>query len=390
MVPALFVFGDSIMDVGNNNDLPLSVARAILPYYGVDFPTKKPNGRFSNGKNSADFIAEKLGLPTSPPYLISNSSQSNSSSPFLTGVSFASGGAGIFDGTDEKLQQSIPLKDQVELYRGVHDDLVQHMGSSGAQKHVAKSLFLIGIGSNDIFDYVKSSDLRKQHTPQQYVDLMVSSLKGSLKGTYIPLKSALITAMFCVNLVLWLPKVAFPDFFFFFFSFSFRETLNSRGSVSTVTMRASSCSRGSRRSDALRHRGLGTRTHRASATRTRIPGVACITRRSLAMMKGLKSELGDISYSYLDIYNVVLGFIQNPSAYGFTEVKTACCGLGDLRAQIPCLPISQLCSNRRDHVFWDLVHPTEATDRMLIDIVFRGSPQYTYPMGVQQLAAVET
>ncbi|KAL3733472.1 hypothetical protein ACJRO7_022921 [Eucalyptus globulus] len=341
MVPALFVFGDSIMDVGNNNDLPLSVARAILPYYGVDFPTKKPNGRFSNGKNCADFIAEKLGLPTSPPYLISNSSQSNSSSPFLTGVSFASGGAGIFDGTDEKLQQSIPLKDQVELYRGVHDDLVQHMGSSGAQKHVAKSLFLIGIGSNDIFDYAKSSDLRKQHTPQQYVDLMVSSLKDHLKRLY---------------------------------SYDARKFV-------FAGLAPIGCTPAHR----VRNQNEPGECNEDTNSWCRMYNEAL-----LAMMKGLKSELGDISYSYLDIYNVVLGFIQNPSAYGFTEVKAACCGLGDLRAQIPCLPISQLCSNRRDHVFWDLVHPTEATDRMLIDIVFRGSPQYTYPMGVQQLAAVET
>lgn len=58
--------------------------------------------------------AEKLGLPTSPPYLsipfISNGSQA-----FLTGVSFASGGAGVLDSTNpvSHLQLSIfiPLLD---------------------------------------------------------------------------------------------------------------------------------------------------------------------------------------------------------------------------------------------------------------------------------------
>lgn len=42
--------------------------------------------------------AERLGLPTSPPYL-SLASATNKTNSFLTGVSFASGGAGIIDGT---------------------------------------------------------------------------------------------------------------------------------------------------------------------------------------------------------------------------------------------------------------------------------------------------
>lgn len=54
--PALYVFGDSLVDVGNNNYLTLSIAKANHFPYGVDFPTKKPTGRFSNGKNAADFI----------------------------------------------------------------------------------------------------------------------------------------------------------------------------------------------------------------------------------------------------------------------------------------------------------------------------------------------
>ena len=52
------------------------------------------------------WAAEKVGLPTSPPYLslVSKSNKNNGS--FLTGVSFASGGAGIFDGTDERYVSS--------------------------------------------------------------------------------------------------------------------------------------------------------------------------------------------------------------------------------------------------------------------------------------------
>jgi hypothetical protein len=57
LVPAVFVFGDSTVDVGNNNDLNVTVgARANYPKYGVDFPGSVPTGRFSNGLNTADFL----------------------------------------------------------------------------------------------------------------------------------------------------------------------------------------------------------------------------------------------------------------------------------------------------------------------------------------------
>jgi len=56
-VPAMYVFGDSTVDVGNNNYLPGDFPRADKPYYGVDFPGgARPTGRWSNGYNIADFV----------------------------------------------------------------------------------------------------------------------------------------------------------------------------------------------------------------------------------------------------------------------------------------------------------------------------------------------
>ena len=58
--PAMYVFGDSTLDVGNNNYLPgMNIPRANMPYYGVDFPGT-PTGRFSNGRNTADFIGRLI------------------------------------------------------------------------------------------------------------------------------------------------------------------------------------------------------------------------------------------------------------------------------------------------------------------------------------------
>ena len=59
LVPAMHVFGDSTLDVGNNNYLPGTSARADFPHNGVDFPGGEPTGRFSNGFIGADFLGEQ-------------------------------------------------------------------------------------------------------------------------------------------------------------------------------------------------------------------------------------------------------------------------------------------------------------------------------------------
>lgn len=60
LVPAMYVFGDSLVDVGNNNYLKYSFAKANFPPNGLDFPTGKPTGRFGNGKNAADFLGKLI------------------------------------------------------------------------------------------------------------------------------------------------------------------------------------------------------------------------------------------------------------------------------------------------------------------------------------------
>jgi hypothetical protein len=58
-VPAVYVFGDSLADVGNNNHL-LTLLKANFPHNGIDYPGKKSTGRFSNGKNFPDFLGARV------------------------------------------------------------------------------------------------------------------------------------------------------------------------------------------------------------------------------------------------------------------------------------------------------------------------------------------
>lgn len=53
LVPALIIFGDSVTDAGNNNNL-LTLVKANFPPYGRDFVNHAPTGRFCNGKLATD------------------------------------------------------------------------------------------------------------------------------------------------------------------------------------------------------------------------------------------------------------------------------------------------------------------------------------------------
>lgn len=94
MAKAMFVFGSSLVDNGNNNFLNSSGVRADYLPYGVDFPLG-PSGRFSNGRNTIDALGDLLHLPHIPPF----ADPATSGRAALHGVNFASGGSGILDRT---------------------------------------------------------------------------------------------------------------------------------------------------------------------------------------------------------------------------------------------------------------------------------------------------
>lgn len=117
-VSALFVFGDSTVDAGNNNYLATAL-KSNFPPYGRDFLGHLPTGRFTNGRLATDFVGEfrhctgsfnppppaeakrrLLSAPSAsylgikdvvPPYL----DWTLPAAELETGVSFASAGSGF-------------------------------------------------------------------------------------------------------------------------------------------------------------------------------------------------------------------------------------------------------------------------------------------------------
>lgn len=61
-VSASFVFGDSLVDAGNNNYLN-TLSKADMMPNGIDFAASGgvPTGRYTNGRTMADIIGQYLG-----------------------------------------------------------------------------------------------------------------------------------------------------------------------------------------------------------------------------------------------------------------------------------------------------------------------------------------
>ncbi|MED6125827.1 hypothetical protein PIB30_072288, partial [Stylosanthes scabra] len=142
---ALFVFGDSLVDSGNNNYLP-TTARADSSPYGLDYPTHRPTGRFSNGFNLPDLISQHIGGEAAMPYL----SPEMRGQKLLLGANFASAGVGILNDTGSQFEGILRIFQQFALFQQYQERLSIEVGAEEAQRIIVNgSLVLITIGSND-------------------------------------------------------------------------------------------------------------------------------------------------------------------------------------------------------------------------------------------------
>ncbi|KAI0504945.1 hypothetical protein KFK09_015902 [Dendrobium nobile] len=326
---SVYVFGDSLADVGNNNHL-VTILKANFPHNGVDFAGGKATGRYCNGKNAADFLAEKLGLLSPPPYLAINSSPNNSQL-FLNGVNFASGGAGVLDSTNKG--ECLSLNKQIDYFSTAYVSMVEEIGAVQAHSHLSSSIFAFLIGSNDIFAFPKNS----KATPLQFVGSLISTLQLQLKKMY---------------------------------------NIGARKFVFIGTGPLGCCPAQRKQS----------KSGDCDASANAVSNL--YNQAAASLLQDMKSQFNDMSYSFFNTSLALLELINDSTNYGFTETKAACCGLGNLNAQVACTPVSALCSDRKNHLFWDLYHPTEAAAAILISDAVYGTSPLVYPLNVRQLSVL--
>ncbi|KAK7845958.1 gdsl esterase/lipase 5 [Quercus suber] len=136
---AFFIFGDSIVDVGNNNYITTYLQANFFPYGETFF--KYPLGELPMAVSFQ--ISLRANLPLIPPYLYPGSNR------YSDGANFASTGAGVLAETRRGLV--IDLNTQLHYFKNMETLLKHKRGEEESKTLLVKAVYLICIGSNDYF-----------------------------------------------------------------------------------------------------------------------------------------------------------------------------------------------------------------------------------------------
>ncbi|KFK33276.1 hypothetical protein AALP_AA6G354100 [Arabis alpina] len=311
-----YIFGDSLTEVGNNNYLQYSLARSDFPWYGIDFSGGKATGRFTNGRTIGDIISTKLGIASPPPYL----SLSQNDDAYLSGINYASGGAGILNETGLYFIQRLTFDDQINCFKKTKQVIRAKIGDGAANKHVNDAMYFIGLGSNDYVNNFLQPFMAdgQQYTHDDFVELLTSTLHNQLTMLY----------------KLGARMVIFHG-------------LGPLGCIPSQRVKSKT----------------GMCLKRVNEW------VMEFNSKTTKLLDDLNKRLPGATFSFADTYPAVLDLIDNPTHYGFKIANTSCCNV-DTSVGGLCLPRAKMCKSRKDFVFWDAFHPSDSANQILADQLF--------------------
>ncbi|CAN8326349.1 unnamed protein product [Cochlearia groenlandica] len=335
---AFYVFGDSLVDSGNNNYL-VTTARADSPPYGIDHPTGRPTGRFSNGLNLPDIISEQIGSEPTLPIL----SPELTGEKLLIGANFASAGIGILNDTGIQFLNILRISRQFELFQEYQARVSEIIGSEKTQQLVNKALVLMTLGGNDFVNnyFLPFSYRGRQSSLAEFSQLLISEYKQILARLYeLGARRVMVTGTGPLGCV-------------------------------PAELASSQSANGECAPDAQQ--------------------AAAIFNPLLSqMLQELNREIGSDVFIGANAFNMNADFVNNPQQFGFVTSKVACCGQGAYNGQGVCNPLSSLCPDRNAYAFWDPFHPTEKATRLIVQQIMTGSVEYMSPMNLSTIMALDS
>ncbi|KAG9456912.1 hypothetical protein H6P81_001420 [Aristolochia fimbriata] len=350
-VPCMFIFGDSLVDNGNNNGI-LTLARANYMPYGIDF-SRGVTGRFTNGRTTVDVLAQLLGFSDFiPPYAITRGSA------LLRGVNYASGAAGIRDETGNNLGDHLSMNRQVQNFASTVEQLRRYFmrGNSRSSStttlvdnYLSKCIFYAGMGSNDYLNnyfmpqyYTTSLD----YSPKSYADSLLRDYSHQLKQLYnLGARKIVVSGVGEIGCIPY--EIA-------------RIDNNNNNDNNNRTDR---CNQTINKSIEMFNSGL----------------VKMVDRYN-------RGELPGAHFVFVNTQHISKNIVNHAKSYGFKVLDKGCCGVGKNNGQITCLPLQLPCENRDEYLFWDAFHLTEAANIILAEKAY-GSKLCSdvYPMNIRQL-----
>ncbi|KAG6765513.1 hypothetical protein POTOM_029558 [Populus tomentosa] len=310
--PAILIFGDSTVDTGNNNYIN-TLLKANFSPYGQNYPGQKATGRFSDGELVPDMLASALKIKEAvPPFLDPNLSDAE----VITGVSFASAGAG-YDYQTNTLLNAIPVPKQIDMFRDYIARLEGIVGEEKAKQIIGGAFVLISAGSNDILTRPFNLHYSFQDTMLDIVQNFTKELHGlgcrsmAVAGLppvgYAPIEKTiqLATKLLLPVDIKWVDNIN-----------SYAQSYNKE--------------------------------------------LVKVLAQAQATFSGSKIV-------YADVYEPLDDMVKNPERYGFVETKRGCCGTGLFELGPLCGPTIPTCgkSLASKFLFWDAVHPSTSTYRVI-------------------------
>ncbi|VVB07494.1 unnamed protein product [Arabis nemorensis] len=325
LFPAILIFGDSTVDTGNNNYHIQTIFKAQHFPYGVDLPNHRANGRFSNGKLISDVIATNLNIKEFvPPFLQPNLSDQD----IVTGVCFASAGAG-YDDLTSLSTQAIRVSDQPKMFKSYIARLKSIVGDKKAMEIISNALVVVSAGPNDFILNYYDIPSRRLEFPRisDYQNFILKRLHKFVQELYsLGVRNIMVGGlppMGCLPIQM---------------TAKFRNILRF-------------CLEQENRDSVLYNQKLQK------------------------LLPQIQASLTGSKLLYANVYDPMMDIIQNPSKYGFKETKRGCCGTGFLETSFMCNVFSPTCQNHSEFVFFDSIHPSEATYNYMgnvIDKAIRG------------------
>ncbi|KAI3800784.1 hypothetical protein L1987_28880 [Smallanthus sonchifolius] len=334
-VPCYFIFGDSLVDNGNNNIIATMARSDYLPY-GIDFP-RGSTGRFSNGKTVVDAITELLGFND---YIQSYANASGRE--VLRGVNYASAAAGIRDETGQQLGGRISFGGQVNNYVTTVSRIVGILGNvDAAANHIKRCIFSVGLGSNDYLNnYFMPNyyDTSHKYTGKQYADTLIQQYAKQIRVLH---------------------------------NYGARKfVFHGIGPIG--------CS----------PNALAQHSQDGSTCVAKINSAnQMFNRRLISLVDNFNKNLPDAKFIYINSFGIFKDLINRPKTFGFRVTNAGCCGVGRNNGQITCLPFQTPCQNRNNYIFWDAFHPTEAANMIVGWRSYSAaSSSDAYPIDIRRLA----
>ncbi|KAL8250760.1 hypothetical protein R6Q59_034453 [Mikania micrantha] len=338
-VPCFFIFGDSLVDNGNNNGL-LTLARANYRPYGIDF-AQGASGRFTNGRTFVDALAQLLGFRNNiPPHARTRGRA------ILSGLNFASGAAGIRDETGNNLGDHITMNQQVSNFESTVQQMRRYFRDDNIAlgNYLGRCIFYSGMGSNDYLNNYFMRDAYNtgsQYTPQAYANALIHDYANQLTALYnLGARKVIVTGVGQVGCIPY--------------------------QLARYNGNNSRCNEDINNAILLFNSGLRKLVDRFN-----------------------KGELQGSRFVYMDSYQLTKDLILNAQSNGFEVIDKGCCGVGRNNGQVTCLPLQQACRDRSKYIFWDAFHPTETANIVTARLAYSSRPpSYTYPINIQQLASL--